>query len=319
MFEESSPRERVTESSDTEQLRAAVYARTSSKSQEFGYSLDAQVQQSVRRCESLGWAVCFIFRDEAESGKNTDRPMFRKMLNAAEKQAFDVVVFWKLDRFSRSLMHAVQLEAELREHNVRLYSVTEQIDTTTATGRFNFRNIASAAEFERDMVQQRTRMGYHQLASNYRWPNGSPPLGYDLDSDNQLVVNDDEAELVVDIFNMYVEQRSMPDVAQILNEEGNSTKSGGTWTPRGVGDLLSNPIYKGRYEVADVSEHIPEYQIVDKELFEEVKSIRHRFQTGNESKLPMPDSRKNKAIERMRKMYRDYRTDDSTKSNQPCL
>jgi len=307
MFEESSPRERVTESSDTEQLRAAVYARTSSKSQEFGYSLDAQVQQSVRRCESLGWAVCFIFRDEAESGKNTDRPMFRKMLNAAEKQAFDVVVFWKLDRFSRSLMHAVQLESKLREHDVRLYSVTEQIDTTSATGRFNFRNIASAAEFERDMIQQRTKMGYHQLASEFRWPNGSPPLGYELDSDNRLVVIDNEAELVVDIFRMYIERRSMPDVAQRLNEKGLSTKSGGTWTPRAVGDLLSNPIYKGRYEVADVSEYVPEFQIVDTDLFEEVKSIRHRFQTGNESKSPMSDSRKNQAISRMREMYREFR------------
>jgi len=310
MFEESSPRERVTESSDTEQLRAAVYARTSSKSQEFGYSLDAQVQQSVRRCESLGWAVCFIFRDEAESGKNTDRPMFRKMLNAAEKQAFDVVVFWKLDRFSRSLMHAVQLESKLREHGVRLYSVTEQIDTTSAAGRFNFRNIASAAEFERDMIKQRTEMGYHRLASEYRWPNGSPPLGYELDSENRLVVTDDEAELVVAIFRMYVEQRSMPDVAQSLNEEGISTKSGSGWTPRAVGDLLSNPIYKGRYEVADVSEQVPEYKIVDTDLFEEVTSIRHRFQTGNESKSPMPDSRKHKAIKRMREMYREYRVEN---------
>lgn len=163
MVDHVSIRERVSENEDCESLRAAVYARTSSNSRAESYSLDEQVKRAVDRCQSLGWDVAFVYRDESESGANTDRPMFQTMLDAAKRQAFDVVVFWKLDRFSRSLIHAVQLEEELREHDVYLYSVTEQIDTTSATGRFNFRNLASAAEFERDMIKQRTRIGINGL------------------------------------------------------------------------------------------------------------------------------------------------------------
>lgn len=307
MYNKDTVRERVADDEETQQLRAAVYARTSSKSQEFGYSLDAQVDRSVDRCESLGWTVCFVFRDEAESGKDTDRPMFRKMLSAAEKQAFDVVVFWKLDRFSRSLMHAVQLEAELRQHNVNLYSVTEQIDTTSATGRFNFRNIASAAEFERDMIKQRTQMGLNKLASDLKWPNDTPPLGYELDSERKLTIAQQEAELVTDIFECYTEKQSMAEVARLLNERGIKTQEGGEWTSRAVGDILRNKIYMGRYEVADISTSVPEYQIIDTELFEEVKSIRHRFQKSGASKSSMSDPRKERAISRMRQMYQKYR------------
>ncbi|QLK25544.1 recombinase family protein [Natrinema zhouii] len=316
MFD-GSVRERVSESDKKEQLRAAVYARTSSKNQEFGYSLDAQVRRSVDRCESLGWEVRFVYRDGAESGKDTDRPMFQKMLSAAEQQVFDVIVFWKLDRFSRSLMHAVQLESELREHDVNLYSVTEQIDTTSATGRFNFRNIASAAEFERDMIRQRTKMGLNELAVERKWPNDSAPLGYELDPEGRLSIVEDEKKLVIEIFELYIEERSMPEVARLLNERGHRTQAGGKWSPRAVGDILRNEIYRGDYDVADVSEHVPEYQIVDDATFEEVVSIRHRFQRDEASKSSMSDPRKERAIERMREMYRGYRSGNSTRGN-PC-
>lgn len=312
MFNQGSVRERVTENDETEQLRAAVYARTSSISQEHGYSLDAQVRKGVKRCKSLGWEVSFIFRDQAESGKDTDRPMFKRMLSAAEQQVFDVIVIWKLDRFSRSLIHAVQLESELREYGVSLYSITEQIDTTTATGRFNFRNLASAAEFERDMVRQRTQMGVHALAVERKWPNESAPLGYELDSEDKLSIVPEEKNLVIQIFELYRNERSMPEVAMILNDRGFQTKNGGEWSTRAVGEILRNEIYKGRYEVADVSEHVPEYQIIGEDTFEEVKSIRHRFQEAEDaSQASMSDPRKERAIRRMREMYREYRSADS--------
>jgi len=309
MFDEKSIRDRVTEHGDTDQLRAAVYARTSSKNQEYGYSLDEQVRRSVSRCKSLGWKVRFVFRDGAESGKDTDRPMFKRMLSAAEKRVIDVIVFWKLDRFSRSLLHAVQLESELQQYNVSLYSVTEQIDTTSATGRFNFRNLASAAEFERDMIRQRTQMGINALAAEGRWPNDSPPLGYEIKDDGRLRVLEDDADLVEEIFEKYIEVQSMPTVAEHLNNREIPTKEDGDWTPRAVGDILRNEIYQGHYEVGEVSKHVAEYQIIDSETFEQVTAIRRRFVENNEStKSPMADSRKERAISRVREMYRNYRS-----------
>jgi len=306
MIDQSPIRERVTETGETEQLRAAVYARTSSQNQEYGYSFDAQVKRTVQRCESLGWEVGFVYRDGAESGKDTDRPMFKRMLSAAEKRVFDVIAFWKLDRFSRSLMHAVQLESDLREYDVSLYSVTEQIDTTSPTGRFNFRNIASAAEFERDMIRQRTQLGLNELASERKWPNDSPPLGYELDSERKLSMVEEEKQLVIEIFQLYIEEQSMPEVATILNNREIETQSGGEWTARAIGDILRNEIYKGRYEVADVSAQVSEYQLIDPDTFEQVKSIRHRFQNDESSKPRMSDPRKEQAIQRMRGMYDEF-------------
>ncbi len=315
MIDQNPIRERVTENGEAEQLRAAVYARTSSQNQKYGYSLDAQVRRTVDRCESLGWEVGFVYRDGAESGKDTDRPMFKRMLSAAEKRVFDVIAFWKLDRFSRSLMHAVQLESDLREYDVSLYSVTEQIDTTSPTGRFNFRNIASAAEFERDMIRQRTQMGLNELASERKWPNDSPPLGYELDSEGKLIIVEDEKQLVVEIFDLYIEERSMPEVALILNDRGSQTQNGGEWTARAVGDILRNRIYIGQYEVADVSEHVPEYQLINSDVFEQVEEIRHRFQQDESSKPSMSDPRKEQAIQRIREMYDEYQSATSIGGN----
>jgi site-specific DNA recombinase len=228
------------------------------------------------------------------------------MLEMVKREAFDVVVFWKLDRFSRSLMHAVQLESDLREHDVYLYSVTEQIDTTSATGRFNFRNIASAAEFERDMIRQRTQMGLNELASECKWPNDSPPLGYAIASDGRLEIIEDERRVVTDIFEMYIEKRSMPDVAEALDDQGVQTKDGQKWTPRGVGDILRNSIYIGQYEVGDVSKHVDDYQIVENDVFDRVSEIRHRFQEGNGSRKQMPESRKERIVQNVREKYQEY-------------
>lgn len=298
-------RDRVAESGDEKDLSAAIYARTSSTKQEYGHSLEAQVTRCVDRAQSLGWHIAFIYRDEAESGKDTDRPMFQQMLTAAETASFDVIVFWKLDRFSRSLMHAVQLESDLREQDVYLYSVTEQIDTTSATGRFNFRNLASAAEFERDMIRQRTRLSRNKMAENHEWPNKTAPLGYDITPDGKLAINDDEKHLVMRIFEMYLELRSMPAVANRLNENGFRTQEGGEWTRRAVGDILRNEIYRGHYELGDVAEHVPEYQIISDDTFEQVTCVRRRFQSG-ESRSSMPKTRKERLAQEMQEMYTDY-------------
>ncbi|OYR56543.1 hypothetical protein DJ70_08545 [Halorubrum halodurans] len=301
-----SERDRLPDDDGPSEVRAAVYARTSSTQQSFGHSLDEQVRLSIERCHTLGWEVVFIYRDEAESGKDPDRPMFQSMLSAAEMQAFNVIVFWKLDRFSRSLMHAVQLESELRQSHVGLYSITEQIDTTSAAGRFNFRNIASAAEFERDMIRQRTRMGLHALAAENKWPNDNPPLGYSIDCDGRLQIVEKDAELVRKIFSQYLEVRSMPEVAEWLNQSGSATRENNPWTPRAVGDILRNKIYYGYYELEGVSELVPEYRILDQDLFNEVKRVRHRYKSTGAVKGSMPTTRKGQTMDRMYQSYCDY-------------
>ena len=306
MIHNDSIRERVSDTSGDETLRAAIYARTSDTTRSQGYSLDAQVTRSLDHCENLGWDVAFIYRDESESGANTDRPMFEEMIETAKRGVFDVIVFWKLDRFSRSLIHAVELEADLREFDVYLYSVTEQIDTTSATGRFNFRNLASAAEFERDMIKERTQLGLNQLAEDHKWPNETTPLGYSLTDENRLMIDDTERQIVERIFESYLNVKSMPEVAMKLNEDGVTTIDEGEWTARAVGDILRNQIYRGWYELGDVAEHVPEYQLIDDNTFEQATKIRMRFQNSNANQQAMPTSRKDVHINEIQDEYINY-------------
>lgn len=286
---------------------AAIYVRTSSESQQFGYSIEEQLRRCFERCEFLNWDVGFIFRDEAESGKDIERPMFQQMMETAEVGHIDVIVFWKLDRFSRSLLHAVQLEKRLREYGVALHSVTEQIDTTTSAGRFNFRNIANAAEFEREMISERSQMGLRALAKENRWPNDQPPLGYQKRPDGKLEIDDEEAELVERIFDLYLDLKSMPQVAYELIQQGYTTKTGGEWTTRGVQEVLSNDIYAGVYSVGGVTEQIPEYQIISDDQFEEVVAVRHRFQSDSDaSRRSMGSKRKADRVDEILDEYQTF-------------
>jgi site-specific DNA recombinase len=260
----------------------------------------------------MGWEVSRVFQDEVESGKDTDRPMFQEMMTAAEDEVFDVVVFWKLDRFSRSLMHTVNLEEKLSDLGVALHSVTEQIDTTTPAGRFNFRNIANAAEFEREMISQRTQMGHHAMALDHKWPNDSPPLGYDRGEDGKLEVNDD-AELVEYIYRMYLELESMPQVAYELNQqdmEPRVDKCDGEmrceWLTKHVSDILKNELYTGRYQVADVDEQVPEYRIISDSLYQKAKATRHRFRQHGSQKKTVSDERKEKMTSAVVSEYLKY-------------
>lgn len=300
--------------------RAAIYARTSSVNQRFGYSIKEQIRQCWKRCEMLGWEVRYVFRDQEESGKDPDRPQFQKMMSKAEPDCFDVIVFWKLDRFSRSLMHAVQLEKQLRDMGVALHGVTQQIDTTSPAGRFNFRNIASAAEFERDLIKQRSQMGMKAMALERKWPNDRPPLGYRKCNDDTIEIVKSEASIVRDIFELYLEEKSMPEVARRLDDRGVTTEEGNQWSSRAVGDVLKNQLYAGQYAVADVEQKVPEYQIVDLEVFARAERIRHRFQRGRDAERPrMPTDRKSHRIDAITEQYFDYLEETSDSGGKAAL
>lgn len=266
-------------SEDTEEeLTVAIYARTSSPSQRFGYSINEQVTRCWEQCEAAGWTVQYVFVDEAESGCDTDRPEFQQMLTRAEEGVIDVVMFWRLDRFCRSLADLVRIEDKLSDWGVALQSATEYIDTTSPVGRFNFRNLASAAELESDLTSQRTQMGMYGLAQDHKWPNDHPPLGYTKTDEGRLDVDEQEAELVRRIFHLYLDLKSMPQVAVQLNRRGVTTKSDDDWCRQSVRKILSNELYIGEYEVADYQEHVPEYRLMDDDLFTAVEEARFRFQ-----------------------------------------
>jgi site-specific DNA recombinase len=288
---------------ETKKNIAAIYARVSSGKQVFGYSLDEQIRLAEERCKIMGWKIRYIFREDGESAGTTDRPKFQMMMEKARQQGFDILVFWKLDRFCRSLLDVVNVEKQLREYGVALHSCTEEINTTTSHGRFVFRTLANAAEWERDMIKERSRLGMKALASQNKWPNSHPPLGFNKGKDQYLKIDQIEAKLVKYVFKKYIELKSMPQLAFMLNKKDVKSKRGGRWTAASIKKILCNEIYIGHYSVAGVESNIKEYRIVSNNVFNKVQEIRQRHGQNVE---PMPVNRKQATVERIFNEYMSY-------------
>jgi DNA invertase Pin-like site-specific DNA recombinase len=138
------------------------YARVSTKDQNFGLQIDA-----------LQKAGCEKLYREIVSGARTERPVLDRVVDSL--RTGDVLVIWKLDRLGRSLKHLVELVNTLREGGIGLQSLNDPIDTTTPQGRLSFNLFASLAEFERDLIRERTQAGLS--AARARGRNGGRPKG----------------------------------------------------------------------------------------------------------------------------------------------
>jgi len=297
-------------------MKAAIYARTSSPNQRYNFSIDAQINQCIKHCSQRNWDVAYIFIDECQSGKNTDRARFKQMVEKAREMRFDVLVFWKLDRLCRSLVDTVNTEKTLSEFGVSLCSITEYIDTTTSVGRFNFRNLASVAEFEREIIGERARMGLHELAKQHRWCNSHPPYGYRLKRDGTLSISKKEAKSVNRIYRRYQETQSMPQIAFELNLKGLKKGNREKWSTQEVKIILSNRLNIGEYSVAGYTENIPELRIIDDHLYEEAQKITHRYKISGSSRKRMPLNRRKEKLENL---LDKFRSSLSNKTSKPTL
>lgn len=286
-------------------VRAAIYARISSPNQKYNYSINEQIACCKEYIAQRGWTTHYLFFDEAESGGTIERPKFQAMLERAKCGCFDVIVVWKLDRFCRSLVDLVNVERALRNCEVSLCSVTEFLDTTSTIGRFNFRTIGSVAELERELIGERARMGLHALAKLHKWPNPHPPTGYKRLNDGRLGVKEKEAKLVRRIFALYLQEKSMPQVAFMLNKEGILTKNGKKWTAVAVRDVLTDEIYIGIYDVAGIREYVKEYRILKDNIFITTNETRLRYKRKGATKPAIPTDRKGATIEKMFGKYFD--------------
>jgi len=285
----------------------AIYARVSTVTQTFGYSLDEQIRQCRERCDIMGWHVQYIFKENGKSGGNLDRPRFQSLIKGAELGCFDIVVFWKLDRFARSLVDLINIERVLKQFGVSLYSITEQIDTTSPVGRFNFRSLASAGELEKEMIRERTRMGMKALAIQHKWPGRTPPLGYQRGEDGRLIIDTNEVKIVKKIFKLYIKLKSMPDVAFVLNKRNIKTKKGNPWNTMAVKTILTNQIYIGNFKIKDFEDYVKEYRIIPNKIFQETQILRNRYR---ERKNVMPKNRKTQIVDKFINEYKRYLKND---------
>jgi site-specific DNA recombinase len=231
-------------------LRCAVYTRKSSEEgleQEFN-SLRAQREAAlayVASQRSEGWlALPDHYDDGGISGGTLERPAIKRLLRDIEAGLIDVVVVYKIDRLSRSLMDFAKLVDVFERHNVTFVSVTQQFNTTTSMGRLTLNVLLSFAQFEREVIGERIRDKFAASRAKGLWMGGWPLLGYEV-QDRRLVVVEREAALVRRIFDRFAKTGSALAVARELNAAGEVTKRRSCATgPRGGRPWTKGAVYK---------------------------------------------------------------------------
>lgn len=239
-------------------MKTAIYTRVSSSMQaEDGFSLDAQMNRLKAYCESQEWDIVGIYTDEGLSAKNTERPELQRMLRDIKSGYVNVVLVYKLDRLTRSVIDLHELLQIFDQYRVGFKSATEVFDTTTAMGRLFITIISGLAQWERENLAERTKMGQIEMTRQGRWSGGKAPFGYNY-VDGQLVIDEIQAAVVRKIFDYYVSGIGSRKLLQWLNNpEHPQPAPRERWTLNALRYLLLNPIYTGhvRYGYRDITGH----------------------------------------------------------------
>ena len=227
-------------------LRAALYVRVSTDEQaEEGYSLDAQLDVLRTYCEVQDLQIAGEFVDDGYSGRNENRPAYRRLFSPEVRPTWDVLVVMKMDRIHRNSRNFMNMMDDLERHHQQFVSTYDRIDTSTAVGRFLMNMIQSLAQLESEQTGERTYMGMHQKAEEGDGILGfNAPYGY-VFSDDGLVPQEDEAPVISEIFAMYLSGMPMDDIAYRLNSSGTLTRRGNPWNKFNLRTILHNPIYAG--------------------------------------------------------------------------
>src|SRR6266849_7011929 len=246
-------------------VRCAIYTRKSTEEgldQDFN-SLQAQREAAeafIQSQKHAGWTLLpQRYDDGGFSGGTMERPALQHLLEDVDARRIDCVVVYKVDRLSRSLLDFARLMDRFDQRSVSFVSVTQQFNTTTSLGRLTLNILLSFAQFEKEIIGERTRDKMSAARRKGKWVGGTPVLGYDVDpAGGGLVLNEKEARRVREIFELFVQHHSLSAVVAELARQRWKTKSwrsqkgtahaGRTFVPASLRRLLTNTVYAGMVE-----------------------------------------------------------------------
>lgn len=275
---------------EIKQVLCAIYTRVSTSEglEQAFTSLDNQRESAesyILSQKSEGWAALSDrYDDGGYTGANTDRPALQKLIADIKEGKINCVVVYKVDRLSRSLLDFSQLLEFFDQNNVTFVSVTQHFNTNTSMGRLTLNILLSFAQFEREIISERTRDKMGAAKRKGKWIGGKPPLGYDLDKINhKLVINPKEEKIVKEIFDLYLEKRSLLSVTMALNEKGYKTKlyitlqgkkyGGISLKSTNVQLILKNPFYIGKVSYHGELYPGEQERIISDEIFQKAQTI----------------------------------------------
>jgi len=281
----------VAEELPAAQKRCAIYTRRSAEhplTQEFN-SLEAQQAMCSAYIDSQrhkGWRkVDRVYEDAAQSGRTLERPAMQELLADIERGRVDVVVVYKLDRLSRSLLDFVALIEVFDRYGVSFVCITQNFDTADSLGRLVMNVLLTFAQFEREMTGDRIRDKRRAMALKGLWSGGRPPIGYDL-VDHHLVPSPAEAAVVRDIYEAFLRSGNLRDVARMCTRRDYRSKSrvsargafsgGVPLRAASVRKILMNRVYAGYIVCSGRAYRGVHEPLISEELWDAVTAIRQQ-------------------------------------------
>ena len=279
-------------------INCAIYTR---KSTEHGLDMEFNsLQNQEESCKAYilsqafnGWEYYKTYSDGGISGGTMERPALQSLMADIRARKIQVVVVYKVDRLSRSIVDFHKMMQEFEKYGCNFVSITQSFDTSNSMGKLTLNMLLSFAQFEREVSAERVRDKIAASKAKGLWMGGTPPLGYDI-KEKQLVPNEQEKTLVNLIFTKYLELGNMFAAAHWLNAQGYHSKA---WVPScgkprggrpfqksGIQRILTNPVYIGKiaHRAQNKTYQGKHEAIVPKDVWEQVQEfIRRRIKDKN--------------------------------------
>ncbi len=216
--------------------------------QENGFSLGEQEEKLRQLCKYKDFEIYKVYQDAGISAKDmAHRPAFQKMLEDMKAGKINYIVAYKLDRVTRSVRDLEVLISTLEQYHCYLICDRDDVNTSTANGRFFVRMLTVLSQLEIEIVSERTKFGLNGAIKAGHIP-GKVPLGYYRDKDKTLKVDVTTKDIVLRIFEMYLEGKSYQTISNILNEEKVLSPNNKKWCDSTIDRIINNKIYMGDYE-----------------------------------------------------------------------
>ena len=259
-------------------IRCAIYARKSTEEgleQDFN-SLDAQreaCEAYIKSQQHEGWVLVEKqYNDGGFSGGTLERPAVKELFNDIEAGEVDIVVVYKVDRLTRSLMDFSKIVELFDKQNASFVSITQHFNTTTSMGRLTLNILLSFAQFEREVTGERIRDKVAASKKKGMWMGGCVPLGYEI-VDKKLLIEKNFASVIKIIYEKYLELRSVCKLKTYLDESNLRSRSDKVFSKGNLYNILSNKIYIGLIKHKTNTYNGEHKPIIDFETFEKVQKL----------------------------------------------
>ena len=232
---------------EEERKVAGIYIRVSTEDQaREGFSLGEQEEKLKQLCDYKGYEVYKVYCDAGISAKDMEhRPKFQEMLKDMKEKKINYIVAYKLDRVTRSVRDLEELISQLEKYNTYLVCDRDDVNTSTANGRFFVRMLTVLSQLEIEIVSERTKFGLNGAIKSGHLP-GQVALGFKKDGNKKTIIDPATAPIIKRVFDLYLQGKTFLQISNIFNEKKVLNKK---WKDTHIERIINNRLYMGDYEM----------------------------------------------------------------------